>query len=142
MQQTQQMPNLRCRSAQMPRRPIQIHLHCAERELIMVGKSPSQTALCIRINSHVNSSLVLGKFVAINVIGSLNPFHMPVGKHYVASRLAVIVLITWILIVRPALKANLQLAVTAHHYGATIVIQKSQMFAGPATCPRKPKASL
>ena len=45
--------------------------------------------------------LVFGKFVTVNMIGSHNPFHMPIGKHYVASPLAVIVFSAQILIIEP-----------------------------------------
>lgn len=46
-------------------------------------------------------ALVFGKFVTVDIIGSLNLFHMPIGKHYVASPLAVIVFPTRILIIEP-----------------------------------------
>ncbi len=73
-------------SPQCPGVPYKYPLiDCAEQKLIMAGKFSSQSAPCIQRNSHVNSPLVLGKFVAINVIGSLNPFDMPAGKHYVAA---------------------------------------------------------
>ena len=45
--------------------------------------------------------LVFRKFVTVDIIGSLNPFHMPIGKHYAASPLAMIVFPARILIIEP-----------------------------------------
>lgn len=48
--------------------------------------------------------LVFGKFVSVDVIGSLNSLNMSVGKHYFAPLLAVIILTIWILIIEHPLE--------------------------------------
>ncbi len=106
----------------------------------MTGKPSGQPALCIRISGHVDSPLVFREFVAVDIIGSFNPFHIPVGKNHVAARLAVVVLTARILVEATA-SYNAILRI-AGYCQAAVVVQKSQIFAGPAACPRRLKALL